>query len=73
MSQIGLILQTLLVNLIDLELRGLIRITGVGLGAVASGCKRLADLDLKHCETVDDSGFRSLAYYSRNLRQVQFI
>ncbi|XWS57477.1 hypothetical protein CRYUN_Cryun09bG0177500 [Craigia yunnanensis] len=44
-------------ELSDLELRGLIKITGVGLEAVAAGCKRLADLDLKNCEKVDDSGF----------------
>ena len=60
-------------ELSDLELRGLIKITGVGLEAVAAGCKRLADLDLKHCEKVDDSGFWALARYSRNLRQVQFV
>ena len=60
-------------ELSDLELRGLVKITGVGLVAVAAGCKRLADLDLKHCEKVGDSGFWALAYYSRNLRQVQFV
>ncbi|XVF41837.1 hypothetical protein PTKIN_Ptkin01aG0312700 [Pterospermum kingtungense] len=60
-------------ELADLELRGLVKITSVGLEAVAAGCKRLADLDLKHCEKLDDSGFRSLAYYSRNLRQVEFL
>lgn len=59
-----------LVELFDLELRGLHKITGGGLTALASGCKKLAELDLKHCESIDDSGFWSLAYYSRNLQQV---
>lgn len=59
-----------LVELFDLELRGLHKITGGGLTALASGCNKLAELDLKHCESIDDSGFWSLAYYSRNLQQV---
>lgn len=59
-----------LVELFDLELRGLHKVTGGGLTALASGCKKLAELDLKHCESIDDSGFWSLAYYSRNLQQV---
>ncbi|XVF06007.1 hypothetical protein REPUB_Repub06bG0011000 [Reevesia pubescens] len=57
-------------ELSDLEMRRLTKITGVGVEAVAAGCKRLADLDLKHCEKVDDSGFWALAYHSRNLRQI---
>lgn len=54
----------------DLELRGLFNITATGLTALASGCKRLAELDLKHCINVNDSGFWALAYHSRNLQQV---
>lgn len=57
-------------ELSDLEMRGLEKVTGVGLTAIAAGCKRLADLDLKHCEQIEDSGFWSLAYYSKNLRQI---
>ncbi|MBA0788798.1 hypothetical protein Gotri_006745 [Gossypium trilobum] len=57
-------------ELSDLEMRALHKITGVGLEAVAVGCKRLADLDMKHCEKVGDSGFWALAYYSKNLRQI---
>ncbi|XVE63090.1 hypothetical protein DITRI_Ditri06bG0171900 [Diplodiscus trichospermus] len=57
-------------ELSDLEMRGLVKVTGVGLVAVAAGCKRLADLDLKHCEKVGDLGFWALACYSMNLRQV---
>ncbi|KAK9292319.1 hypothetical protein L1049_020285 [Liquidambar formosana] len=57
-------------ELSDLELRGLVNITGAGLTAVAAGCKRLAELDLKHCENIKESGFWALAYYSRNLRQI---
>lgn len=54
----------------DLEMRGLVNVTGVGTMAFAAGCKKLADLDMKHCENVDDSGFWALAHYARNLRQV---
>lgn len=57
-------------DLSDLELRGLVKITSTGLTAVAAGCMRLAELDLKHCQKIKDSGFWALAYYSRNLRQV---
>ena len=57
-------------ELSDLELRGLVKITSTGLTAVAAGCMRLAELDLKHCQKIKDSGFWALAYYSRNLRQV---
>ncbi|KAK8329290.1 hypothetical protein V6Z12_A11G309700 [Gossypium hirsutum] len=57
-------------ELSDLEMRALHKITGVGLEAVAVGCKKLADLDMKHCEKVGDSGFWALAYYSKNLRQI---
>lgn len=54
----------------DLELRGLVKITGTGLTVVAAGCMRLTELDLKHCQKIKDSGFWALAFYSRNLRQV---
>lgn len=57
-------------ELSDLEMRGLAKVTGVGLEAIAAGCKRLADFDLKHCQKVGDPGFWALAYYSKNLRQV---
>ncbi|EEF49916.1 F-box/LRR-repeat protein 3 [Ricinus communis] len=57
-------------ELSDLELRGLDKITSVGLTAFAAKCNTLADLDLKHCEKIDDSGFCALAYYSKNLRQI---
>ncbi|KAJ6974237.1 F-box/LRR-repeat protein 3 isoform X1 [Populus alba] len=57
-------------ELSDLELRGLDKITGVGLTALVIRCKRLAYLDLKHCGKVDDTGFWALAYHSRNLRQI---
>lgn len=60
-------------ELYDLELRGLLNITRIGIKAVAVSCKRLADLDLKHCEKIDDSGFWAIAYYSQNLRQVSGI
>ncbi|KAK2965869.1 hypothetical protein RJ640_024711 [Escallonia rubra] len=57
-------------ELSDLEMRGLLNITGTGLTALAFGCKRLAELDLKHCVNISDSGFWALAYFSRNLRQI---
>lgn len=59
-----------LAELSDLEMRGLSSITSIGVKAVAIGCTRLADLDLKQCEKVDDSGFCALAFYSQNLQQV---
>lgn len=58
-------------TLFDLEMRGLINISGAGLMAVAAGCKGLAELDLKHCKNINDSGFWALAHYSKNLHQVQ--
>lgn len=57
-------------ELSDLEMRSLLNITGTGLTALATGCKRLAELDVKDCANIDDSGFMALAYYSRNLQQV---
>lgn len=59
-------------ELSDLEMRGLVNLTSEGLTAVAAGCKKLSDLDLKHCGKIDDSGFWALSYYSRNMRQVWF-
>ncbi|KAH9624889.1 hypothetical protein KSS87_018373, partial [Heliosperma pusillum] len=56
-------------ELYDLEMRALINITGTGLQAVASGCKRLEQLDLKQCSSIKDSGFWALANYSNNIRQ----
>uniref|UniRef100_A0A9I9DA16 F-box/LRR-repeat protein 15-like leucin rich repeat domain-containing protein n=1 Tax=Cucumis melo TaxID=3656 RepID=A0A9I9DA16_CUCME len=60
----------LLEELCVLEIRGLHNVTGVGLTAVAAGCKRLVDLDMKQCQNVDDSGFWALASYAHNLRQL---
>uniref|UniRef100_A0A1J3IH99 F-box/LRR-repeat protein 3 n=1 Tax=Noccaea caerulescens TaxID=107243 RepID=A0A1J3IH99_NOCCA len=57
-------------HLAHLELRGIKKITGTGLAAIACGCKKLGYLDLKLCENIDDSGFWALAYFSRNLRQI---
>ncbi|XP_052118488.1 F-box/LRR-repeat protein 3 isoform X5 [Arachis duranensis] len=57
-------------ELSELEMRGLSNVTSIGIKAVALSCKRLADLDLKHCEKIDDSGFWALAFYSQNLRQI---
>lgn len=57
-------------ELCDLEMRGLVNITSMGIKQVAVNCRRLADLDLKHCGGIDDSGFCAIAFYSQNLRQV---
>ncbi|KAJ9185957.1 hypothetical protein P3X46_005525 [Hevea brasiliensis] len=66
----GIKLLGYLEELSDVELRGLGKITSVGLTAFAAKCKTLADLDLKHCWNIDDKGFWALAYYSQNLRQI---
>ncbi|KAK9735487.1 hypothetical protein RND81_04G208700 [Saponaria officinalis] len=57
-------------ELYDLEMRSLMNVTGIGLQAVASGCKRLAQLDLKCCSNIQDSGFWALANYSKNIWQL---
>lgn len=57
-------------QLYNLEMRCLWNVTGTALTALATGCKRLAELDVKDCANIDDSGFMALAYYSRNLQQV---
>ncbi|XP_021742934.1 F-box/LRR-repeat protein 3-like [Chenopodium quinoa] len=54
----------------SLEMRSLMNVTGVGLQAVAVGCKKLSMLDLKHCENIQDSGFWALANYSNYMREV---
>ncbi|GAA0141599.1 hypothetical protein LIER_35418 [Lithospermum erythrorhizon] len=56
-------------ELSDLEMRGLSKVSGPGLIVLAAGCKRLAELDLKHCEHVHDCGFWGLAQ-TRNLQQI---
>ena len=60
-------------ELCELEMRGLMNVTGAGLQTIAVGCKRLTELDLKHCGNIQDSGFWALACYSKNMRQVKFI
>jgi hypothetical protein len=70
MTDTGLKCISNLSELSDLELRGISNITSIGIKAVAVNCKRLAHLDLKHCEKINDSGFWALAFYSQNLLQV---
>ncbi|XP_073122181.1 F-box/LRR-repeat protein 3 [Henckelia pumila] len=60
----------LLHQLWDAEMRGLPKVTGSGLRKLAAGCLRLAELDLKHCENIDDFGFWALACYAKNLQQI---
>ncbi|KAI9072954.1 hypothetical protein K1719_045083 [Acacia pycnantha] len=57
-------------ELSELEMRGLVNITGMGISKVAVNCKRLADLDLKHCEKIGDPGCWAIAFYAHNLRQI---
>ncbi|GAB4855612.1 hypothetical protein Ancab_024233 [Ancistrocladus abbreviatus] len=57
-------------QLADLEMRGLKSVTSAGLTAIVAGCKRLSELDLKHCDNIEDSGFWAVAYYSKNMRQI---
>ncbi|KAK3136736.1 hypothetical protein QOZ80_5BG0441650 [Eleusine coracana subsp. coracana] len=60
----------LLEELTNLELRCLVRITGIGISSIATGCKSLIELDLKRCYSVDDAGLWALARYALNLRQL---
>jgi F-box and leucine-rich repeat protein 2/20 len=69
-SDTGLAHLRLLEELSDLELRGMVRITSSGITAMAMGCRRLTQLDLKRCYSVDDTGMWALARYTENLRQV---
>lgn len=69
----GLMYLSQLEELSDLEMRSITEVTGTGLSALASGCRKLSQLDIKHCGNVRDTGFWSLAYYSWNLQQVQDI
>ena len=58
-------------ELTNLELRCLVRITGIGITSIAIGCTSLIELDLKRCYSVDDAGLWALSRYSQNLRQVK--
>ncbi|OEL16285.1 F-box/LRR-repeat protein 3 [Dichanthelium oligosanthes] len=57
-------------ELTNLELRCLVRITGIGITSIAIGCTSLIELDLKRCYSVDDAGLWALSRYSQNLRQL---
>ncbi|CAL4949656.1 unnamed protein product [Urochloa decumbens] len=57
-------------ELTSLELRCLVRITGIGISSIAVGCKNLIELDLKCCYSVDDAGLGALARNAFNLRQL---
>ncbi|PWZ25934.1 F-box/LRR-repeat protein 3 [Zea mays] len=57
-------------ELANLELRCLVRVTGVGITSIAVGCTSLVELDLKRCYSVDDAGLWALSRYSQNLRQL---
>ncbi|KAL5224659.1 hypothetical protein ABZP36_011298 [Zizania latifolia] len=57
-------------ELTNLELRCLVRITGIGISSVVIGCKNLIKLDLKRCYSIDDAGLWALARYALNLRQL---
>ena len=57
-------------RLMELEMRELVRVTGVGVATMAAGCRSLVKLDTKMCRFVDDVGFLALAGHCQNLRQV---
>ncbi|PUZ78186.1 hypothetical protein GQ55_1G432700 [Panicum hallii var. hallii] len=57
-------------ELTNLELRCLVRITGIGITSIAIDCPSLIELDLKCCYSVDDAGLWALSRYSQNLRQL---
>ncbi|XP_042381437.1 F-box/LRR-repeat protein 3-like isoform X1 [Zingiber officinale] len=59
-----------LVDLRDLELRGLPHVSSSGIAKIAIGCRRLSELDLKRCNLVNDEGLFALAQYTENLRQI---
>ncbi|XP_020573502.1 F-box/LRR-repeat protein 3 [Phalaenopsis equestris] len=54
----------------DLELRGLVNVSSMGITSIAFGCKSLVELDLKGCSSIDDAAMFALARYSLNLRQI---
>ncbi|KAM0948511.1 putative leucine-rich repeat domain superfamily [Dioscorea sansibarensis] len=54
----------------EIEIRGLTQVTSLGITAIAIGCRSLAELDMKHCDSVDDVGFLALAQHSEFLRQI---
>ena len=43
-------------ELVDLDMRGLEGVEGSGLTAMAAGCEKLAELDVKHCKRIQDMG-----------------
>lgn len=57
-------------ELSDLELRLLVKVSSVGLTAIATGCKSLVELDIKRCYSIDDMALRALVQHARNLRQI---
>lgn len=59
-------------ELSDLEMRSLVKISSMGLTAIAIGCKSLVELDVKRCYHIDDMALCALVQHARNLRQVLF-
>ncbi|CAO2150007.1 unnamed protein product [Urochloa humidicola] len=57
-------------ELTHLEMRCLVRITGIGITSIAVGCTSLIELDLKRCYSVDAAALWALSRYSQNLRQL---
>ncbi|XP_010558390.1 PREDICTED: F-box/LRR-repeat protein 3-like isoform X2 [Tarenaya hassleriana] len=53
-----------------LECRGCPLVTSMGVAAVAVGCKRLAKLDVKKCQNINDSAMLTLAHFSPCLKQI---
>ncbi|XP_062183086.1 F-box/LRR-repeat protein 3-like [Phragmites australis] len=69
-TDVGLKHLSSLEELTNLELRCLVRITGIGISSIAIGCTSLVELDLKRCYSIDDTSLWAVARYSQNLRQL---
>ncbi|ERN03177.1 hypothetical protein AMTRI_Chr02g220560 [Amborella trichopoda] len=57
-------------ELSTLEMRSLLKVTCIGMSSIAWGCKKLVELDVKRCYSIDDKGLLALAQHSKYLRQI---
>jgi F-box/leucine-rich repeat protein 2/20 len=53
-----------------LEIRGCPGVSSAGISEIATGCRLLANLDIKKCFTINDVGMLFLSQFSHSLRQV---
>lgn len=66
----GLLVLTHCRDIVNVELRGCLGITSIGLTHIAGVLPHLTDLDLKHCYKVGDKGMLAIAENCKNLRQI---